>query len=460
MRSSASPNYKRQRLEYLKNRRLKRQEKRENPARTSSPEILSRKKDFIIKRQSGKPQISTQKQEQTQKRQTLGRFKNLDQNDTDRGITQFQDGETRPQASHGNQENLGIGEIQAVRESEIKKLREKVEREYRDRENENREIIVNLEEEVEDLKNRETQFKQERIDFKKKIFELENENRELKNLISELNEETKKIREKLKNEQNQKTENLQSKNGNEVSRLQTDRTQLPPPKLDPDALIAILFNETVTIEYCNNLFATFSQSPANTQQDFLMEIKNWLLDRKALATLQSLNLEMTVNLLLQISINLSLTTSSNPASKKLCGLLIDKLLNCQPQGGMILSMIHLIHLTIPEFTSKVTESEYLLLKFYLNCANKFVNVSSSINAFRFLQLVAGLFVKRPPQELGPSLPSLQIFDEVFRGVRGLSDLVIKNHPEQAKMFYQVHKNSLKDSVFLNYVSNYLIAMEK
>ena len=320
--------------------------------------------------------------------------------------------------------------------------------------------ISNLQTQLQEMQAAKIEWDSLKTKLQIKIFDVENENLELKNEICKIKEDFSILQNEISSVPHLPITTLASSSTNEVSKLHTDRTLLPPPKLDLCSIKNVLFTATISLDFCTALFSEFLSAQPSAQQDFLMEMKTWLLDRGALHSLQSANLEMSVNLLLQISISQSLAPNSNPAPKKLCGLLIDKLLNCQPQGGMILSMVHLIHLTIPPFQSKVSESEYLLLKFYLNCSQKFVQVSSEMNAFRFLQLVSDLFLKRPPQELNPSLPSLQIFDEVFRGVRALSDQVIKRHPAKAQMFYQAYKESLKDSVFLNYVSNFLIALQK
>ena len=514
MRASASPNYKRQRLEYLKNRRLKRQEQQKRPL-PGSPEIISRKKDFIIKRQVGPLDYSSRKQEMTQKRQNQVRMQTMDQNHTERAITHFHDGE--PGAVDNNQPsrqgqleddddddddknrrngNQGDGPLandtkgktyrtedqesyhettfdnQANQESQNRrnqkhpdatdhtKSADKIRMELEHYKDQTSREISNLQTQLQQMQAAKIEWDSLKTKLQIKVFDVENENLELKTENSKLKEDFRILQCEISSLPHLPITTVASSSTNEVSKLHTDRTLLPPPKLDLFSIKNVLFTATISLDFCNALFSEFSSAPPNAQQDFLMEMKTWLLDRGALHSLQSANLEMSVNLLLQISISQSLSPNSNPAPKKLCGLLIDKLLNCQPQGGMILSMVHLIHLTIPPFQNKVSESEYLLLKFYLNCSQKFVQVSSEMNAFRFLQLVSDLFLKRPPQELNPSLPSLQIFDEVFRGVRALSDQVIKRHPAKAQMFYQAYKESLKDSVFLNYVSNFLIALQK
>ena len=70
-----------------------------------------------------------------------------------------------------------------------------------------------------------------------------------------------------------------------------------------------------------------------------------------------------------------------------------------------------------------------------------------------------LFDERPPEKLNDQVVSLEIFDEIFRSLRAMSDEVIRKNAHTAKIFFEVYREKFRNQVFINYVSNYLVSLE-
>jgi hypothetical protein len=405
---SQSPNYKMQRLQHLQNKRDQRLQFSKSNFKddeTAEPRV-KRTKDFIIKTShihqfNSNPsknynEIETEKQ--------YNKYK-TDKNDfNDKNAEEFQSVHKIKvfTMDKGNQTEEGMGQMVQETQEQVNALQQRIEG-------------------------------------------LEDENNNLQIRL----DESEKEREYFQNKYN---DILHS---NQTTPINNHQIQ----DLSLNSIYCFIFNEDPCTLLSNDLFQLYSSSNKQNRKDFLLSLKDILIDKRLIYSLPRLNLMMIINFILKVSIGLSTSSYTMEIEKKLSGLLIDKILNSKPHFEMISILLELIKETIPDFDIKVDQSTYLLIKFYLNCSQRFLQISEKIDSFNFLRIVGELFDARPPEQLNDQVISLEIFDEIFRTLRSMSDQVIRKNVECAKLFYQIYKTKFINQVFINYVSNYLVSIE-
>jgi hypothetical protein len=284
---------------------------------------------------------------------------------------------------------------------------------------------------------KEMEINLERVEEENRILKIELENQ--KSVQNELEEEIYKLKEHKTTKNN--------------------KDDLELVELNQRTIHLMLFAPLSDILVTNRLFQIYLSSSPQIRKDFLLLLKDLLIDKRLVYSICRDNLMTVINFCLQVSISQTNSITSTEIEKKLSGLLVDKILNSKPHIEMITIFLILIKETIPDFQTIVDQSLYLLLKFYLNCSQRFIQISEKIDCFNFLKNVGELFDKRPPERLNDQVVSLEIFDEIFRTLRSMSDEVIQKNVTTAKIFYEVYKNKFDNQVFINYVSNYLISIE-
>jgi hypothetical protein len=405
---NGSPNYKMQRLQHLKNKRDQRlQYSKSNfqDNETVQPRV-KRTKDFIIKT-SNINQFNSNPS------------KNYNEIETEKQYNKYK---TDKEERNENQ----LQEFQSVHKIKMFTMNKEVQTDERMNQDKEREMTL----------------------IKQQLEDLENENNELKSMLEESEKEKSFFQKKL----------------NEVESTHPSMHSISRPNeqfqdLSIDSIYLFIFNENQSNDNSDQLFRVYTSSDKQDRKDFLLSLKDILIDKRLIYSVSRTNLMMIINFILKVSISLSTNSYSMEIEKKLSGVLIDKILNSKPHFEMISILLELIKKTIPNFETKISQSTYLLIKFYLNCSQRFLQISEKIDCFNFLRIVGELFDERPPELLNDQVVSLEIFDEIFRSLRSMSDQVIRKNVECSKLFYQIYKQKLRNQVFINYVSNYLVSIE-
>lgn len=278
---------------------------------------------------------------------------------------------------------------------------------------------------------------------------LAKENDDLRSELDQADRERRSLERKLQERQSS------SDSGNQLAHAVVAGLE----KLETGAVHLLLFHEFASLRAADEVFRAYTASAPQNRKDFLMLLKDLLIGRRLVHSLRRANLMLLVHVVLKISIGLSTGAVAGEVEKKLSGLLIDKILNSKPHFEMISLLLELIKRAVPGFETAIAQPEYLLIKFYLNCAQRFLQISEKVDCFNFLRITGELFDARPPEQLNEGVASLEIFDEVFRSLRAMSDEVIRRNPDSARLFYEVYKNRFANAVFINYVSNYLVSIE-
>ena len=61
-----------------------------------------------------------------------------------------------------------------------------------------------------------------------------------------------------------------------------------------------------------------------------------------------------------------------------------------------------------------------------------------------------IFIKNPPENLREELPCLQDFDDVYRGMKDVSDKLIELQPDKVQSFLTFTENG-PDNAFIKYL---------
>lgn len=421
-----SPNYKLQRLQRLQNKREQRiqSRKKDESGSREKGEFVKKTKDYIIRRSS----VS---------KFGLGEAKNLNEVETEKQYNKYK------QDKSGSQENL-LNEFQPVNKIKMFSKDKEVQTEKIMEEDEDYiDLKVKVDVLLKEIEARDTQ-----------IHKIESENRGLKAEIIEFQEKQEQM------EANVQSLEMKIKEKPSMNIKEEDQSQIIQfNNLSPKTIHLLLFAPLRNIKQSNDLFSTYTQSDPQSRKDFLFSLKELLINKRLVHSISRSNLMYVINFCLKVSISQTSSITSTEIEKKLSGLLVDKILNSKPHIEMISIFLELIKHSIPEFDSPIDQSVYLLLKFYLNCSQRFIEISEKVDCFNFLRVMGELFDERPPEKLNDQVVSLEIFDEIFRSLRAMSDEVIRKNAHTAKIFFEVYREKFKNQVFINYVSNYLVSLE-
>lgn len=297
--------------------------------------------------------------------------------------------------------------------------------------------------------------------LEEKIIYLSEKNAEIIDQLYQLNarnDELKTENEKLASSFKQKNPILQTSSGETLDGAGF--------KVDDLFLEGLFSGPVVSRQTYMNQLAAYEDMESNMQEKFIFDIKFYVIDKECIQFLSETQFAGFLNFITKLSVFQSmLGPVGSDNALRLLHKILDQMLKAKTGFEIMKSLLIILEEEIPEFSGEgFSEFESLHIRLLSKCLSKILELSKQkqerdFNSFQVLVYLSKIFAKRPPEQLGPQVRDLELFDEIFRLLKQLSDEVIMLDMLNAKIFVRAFKSSRVNQVFMNYVKGFISNIE-
>jgi hypothetical protein len=228
-------------------------------------------------------------------------------------------------------------------------------------------------------------------------------------------------------------------------------------------------------EHC--LIKGYSSLSNSDKEKFMFDLKFYVLDNRLCEFLQFEAFCEVLHFVVVTSIDQNTNAdSASPVLHRLLHSVLDSLLKVPPKHFLLWAVVRLIRLNVPAFDTQFSEEGILYLKLSLKIAKKVIELMKKEvvreqlspqqvaqmmkqSFFQILTEVFLLFVKNPPEELSEHTGQLEVYEEVFREVKLVSDEVSLLDAGTAKVFVEVYRTNHGQVSFIQYLESLLTKRE-